>query len=79
MKVIVNGDRIQQLRMQCAWTQEQLAEKAGLSVQTVQQLERGENASLESIQVLATLFGVLDPVDYRLRAHLRHFGANLPC
>lgn len=58
MKVKVNGDRIQQLRIRCAWTQEQLAEKAGLSSRTVQRLEHGESASLESIHVLATIFGV---------------------
>jgi transcriptional regulator with XRE-family HTH domain len=74
MKLMVNGDRIQQLRTQCAWTQEQLAEKAGLSVRTVQRLERGENASLESIQVLATLFDV-DTGDLLAKQNRTHFSA----
>jgi transcriptional regulator with XRE-family HTH domain len=54
----VNGPRIRRLRMQRAWTQEQLAEKAALSARTVQRLENGEAASVESIRVLAAVFDV---------------------
>lgn len=74
MKVKVNGDRIQQLRIRCAWTQEQLAEKAGLSTRTVQRLEHGESASLESIHVLATIFDVT-PEELSAEPSRTHFSA----
>lgn len=58
MKVRANGNRIQQLRTKSAWTQEELADRANLSARTVQRLEGGGSASLESIRVLSTVFGV---------------------
>lgn len=58
MKVRVNAQRIVQLRTASAWSQEQLADKANLSARTVQRLESGGRASLESIRMLATVFGV---------------------
>ena len=58
MKLRVDAERIQQLRTRSAWTQEELADKANLSARTVQRLERGESASLESIRMLAAVFGV---------------------
>ena len=58
MQVRVNGERLQQLRKASAWTQEQLADKANLSARTVQRLERGESASLESVRMLAKVFDV---------------------
>ena len=74
MKVIVNGERIQQLRTQHAWTQEQLAERAGLSARTVQRLEHGESASMESMQVLAAIFDV-NPEDLLAEPNRTHFSA----
>ena len=47
---------IQKLRLQRGWSQEQLAEVSGLSAQTVQRLERGQPASLESLKALASAF-----------------------
>jgi transcriptional regulator with XRE-family HTH domain len=47
---------IQKLRLQRAWSQEQLAEVSGLSVRTIQRLERGQTASLESLKALASVF-----------------------
>jgi transcriptional regulator with XRE-family HTH domain len=49
---------IQKLRLQRGWSQEQLAEISGLSVRTVQRLERGQTASLESLKALGAAFGV---------------------
>lgn len=74
MKVKVNGKRIQQLRTQHAWTQEQLADKTGLSARTVQRLERGETASMESIQGLAAIFDV-SPEDLIAEPNRAHFSA----
>lgn len=58
MKVRVNGERVLQLRTSAAWSQEQLAQKANLSARTVQRIERGESASLESVRTLAAVFDI---------------------
>ena len=49
---------IQKLRLKRGWSQEQLAELSGLSVRTVQRLERGQTASVESLKALASVFEV---------------------
>lgn len=49
---------IQKLRLQRGWSQEQLAEISGLSVRTVQRLERGQPGSLESLKALAAVFEI---------------------
>jgi transcriptional regulator with XRE-family HTH domain len=49
---------IQKLRLQRGWSQEQLAEVSGLSVRTVQRLERGQTGSLETLKALAAVFEI---------------------
>lgn len=49
---------IQKLRLQRGWSQEQLAELSGLSVRTIQRLERGQNASVESLKSIASVFEI---------------------
>ena len=49
---------IQKLRLQRGWSQEQLAELSGLSARTIQRLERGQTASVESLKALASVFDV---------------------
>jgi transcriptional regulator with XRE-family HTH domain len=49
---------IRKLRLQKGWSQEQLAELTGLSVRTIQRLERGQAPSLESARALAAVFEV---------------------
>ncbi|WP_275659436.1 2TM domain-containing protein [Shewanella insulae] len=49
---------IRKLRLQRAWSQEQLAQHSGLNVRTIQRLERGQKASLESLKSLAAVFEV---------------------
>ena len=49
---------IQKLRLQRGWSQEQLAEISGLSVRTVQRIERGHAASLETMKALASVFEI---------------------
>lgn len=49
---------IQKLRLQHGWSQEQLAELTGLSVRTIQRIERGQNPSVESLKVMAAVFEV---------------------
>jgi transcriptional regulator with XRE-family HTH domain len=49
---------IQKLRLQRGWSQEQLAELSGLSARTIQRLERGQPASVESLKALASAFEI---------------------
>jgi len=49
---------VQKLRLQRGWSQEQLATVSGLSVRTIQRIERGHSASLESMKALASVFEV---------------------
>ena len=49
---------IRKLRLQRAWSQEQLAQHSGLNVRTIQRIERGQKASLESLKSLAAVFEV---------------------
>lgn len=49
---------IQKLRLRRGWSQEQLAELSGLSVRTIQRLERGQTASIESLKALGAAFEI---------------------
>lgn len=49
---------IKSLRLERGWSQEHLAELSGLSVRTIQRLERGEPAALETRRALAAAFGI---------------------
>jgi transcriptional regulator with XRE-family HTH domain len=47
---------IKKIRLERHWSQEQLAEMSGLSIRTIQRIENGENAGLESLKSLAAVF-----------------------
>lgn len=49
---------IRKYRLQSGWSQDQLAEIAGLSVRTVQRIERGQTPGLESLKSLAAAFDI---------------------
>lgn len=49
---------IRKLRLRRGWSQEQLAELAGLSTRTIQRIERGQSCSLETLKSLAAVFEV---------------------
>lgn len=49
---------VQTLRLKKGWTQEQLALVSGLSVRTIQRIERGETASADSLKALAAAFDI---------------------
>lgn len=50
--------RIRELRLARGWSQEQLAERSGLSVRTIQRIERGSPPGLASAEALARAFDV---------------------
>lgn len=49
----MNEMRIGELRKTRGWTQERLAEASGVAVRTVQRIEAGSDASLESLSAIA--------------------------
>jgi transcriptional regulator with XRE-family HTH domain len=49
---------VRKLRLQRGWSQDQLAELTGLSVRTIQRVERGQRPSLETAKALASVFEV---------------------
>lgn len=53
-----NKTRITELRRDRGWTQEKLAEESNLSVRTIQRLESGEDASLETLRLVAEALDV---------------------
>lgn len=49
---------IKKLRLERHWSQAQLAELSGLSIRTIQRIEKGENADFETLKSLAAVFEV---------------------
>ena len=47
---------IQQRRLEKGWSQEELARHSGLSTRTIQRIESGQKAGLESLKCLAAVF-----------------------
>lgn len=52
-----DGGRIRALRIQRGWTQEQLAEIAGVSPRTIQRAEAADRASFDTVRAVAGAFG----------------------
>ena len=49
---------VRKLRLQRGWSQEHLAQLSGLNIRTIQRIERGQGAGLESMKSLAAVFEV---------------------
>ncbi|MDO6567703.1 2TM domain-containing protein [Alteromonas sp. 1_MG-2023] len=47
---------VRKYRLKKGWSQEQLAEVSGLSIRTIQRIERGQKPGLESLKSLAAAF-----------------------
>jgi transcriptional regulator with XRE-family HTH domain len=47
---------IKKIRISKGWSQDQLAQFCGLNVRTIQRIERGHNAGLESLKSIAAVF-----------------------
>lgn len=54
----INLKDIKEMRQERHWSQDQLAEMSGLSRRTIQRIENGENAGLESMKALAAVFEI---------------------
>lgn len=68
--MIISAQLIQDLRAARAWSQQDLAEATGLNLRTIQRIERGGNASLQSRKSLAMAFDLdiadLDPKEQEM-------------
>ena len=53
-----NLSDIKKMRLERHWSQDQLAEMSGLSIRTIQRIENGENAGLESLKSLGAVFEI---------------------
>ena len=49
---------VRKLRLKRGWSQQQLAEFSGLSVRTIQRIERGQTPGLETLKSLAAVFEI---------------------
>jgi transcriptional regulator with XRE-family HTH domain len=49
---------VQKMRLEHGWSQQQLADLSGLNVRTIQRIENGQSASLESFKALGAAFNV---------------------
>jgi transcriptional regulator with XRE-family HTH domain len=49
---------VRKLRLQRGWSQDHLARISGLSIRTIQRIERGQSAGLDSLMALAAVFDV---------------------
>jgi transcriptional regulator with XRE-family HTH domain len=74
----MNQTRIIELRQAKGWTQERLANESGVGLRTVQRLEAGQDASLETLSLVAealmvpvrSLFASIDSTDLSNRVDL---------
>lgn len=58
MQIRPDSAKLKRWRMERGWSQEHLAELAGIGVRTVQRIETGEPASQDSVAALAAAFNV---------------------
>ena len=56
--VNLNNEKIQKLRTLKCWSQEELASASGLSVRTIQRVEKTGTASIETTKALAAVFSM---------------------
>jgi len=54
----INIRELKKMRLERHWSQDQLSEMSGLSIRTIQRIENGENAGLESLKSLAAVFEI---------------------
>lgn len=69
--VELDRKKVQTLRTKNCWSQEELASAAGLSIRTVQRVEKTGNASLETIKALASVFTVA-PLELQNEEYVQH-------
>lgn len=54
----MRAEKVKQLRLERGWSQETLAKLSGLNIRTIQRVEKGKKAGLETLNALAAVFDV---------------------
>jgi len=67
MDMMINLELVRALRRQNSWSQDQLAAIAGISLRTVQRIEKDGRSSLESKKALAAAFEI-DALDLEVNS-----------
>ena len=76
--VELNNKKIQKLRSQKCWSQDELASASSLSIRTIQRVEKSGNASLETVKALASVFEV-EPAYLQSYKEIQHVTFNFIC
>lgn len=76
--VKINKDKIQKLRAIKCWSQDELATASGLSVRTIQRVEKSGTASLETTKALASVF-VVTPDELQSSQKIENVTFNFIC
>lgn len=76
--VKLNNNKIQELRSLRCWSQDELASAAGLSVRTIQRVEKSGAASLETTKALASVFSV-SPIELQTPQKIENITFNFLC
>ncbi|NQZ23250.1 MAG: helix-turn-helix transcriptional regulator [Colwellia sp.] len=76
--VELNSNKIQKLRTQKCWSQDELASVSGLSIRTIQRVEKAGNASLETVKALASVFEV-EPAYLQSSKEIQQVTFNFIC
>ncbi|NQZ90006.1 MAG: helix-turn-helix transcriptional regulator [Colwellia sp.] len=76
--VELNNKKIQSLRTQKCWSQDELATASALSIRTIQRVEKTGNASLETVKALASVFEVA-PDYLQSTKGIQHVTFNFIC
>lgn len=58
MSIKLNAQKVRQLRKDLLWSQEDLAQGSGLSVRTIQRIEKNAIVSVDTLQSLAAAFNI---------------------
>ena len=74
-EVKLNTSKILTLRSNKCWSQEELASASGLSVRTIQRVEKSGIASLETTKALSSVFGV-SPLELQSNGSVENMTLN---
>ena len=58
MQMNADGEKVRRCREERCWSQDHLAEAAGVSLRTVQRVERGDSVSKDTLMALAAAFDI---------------------
>ena len=76
--VKLNKNKIQKLRAIKCWSQDELATASGLSVRTIQRVEKNGTASLETTKALASVF-VVTPLELQASNKIENVAFSFIC